>query len=859
MASEGSSLTNSPVARAILGIVEPLVFGKPALTLFVLAALTVFFGYHAARIQPDAGYEKTIPMEHPYMGAFKEYYSEFGGANLVLVALMQKEGEIYNERFLSTLKQVTDDVFFLPNIDRPRVMSLFTPNVRFVEITEQGFEGGDVIPSDYAPSDAMFGTIKSNVSKAQIIGRLVSEDETGAMVVSELLEVDPQTGQQVDYTHVAELLETIRGRIESPTVWEYRLREASGDMDAGTVVGRDYSEPGKLEQWFGEQVVTLPQTSGETQTVTFKNRDLDIVASDNPEYNPNLQVHIVGFAKVVGDITDATLEVVGFFGLALLMTSLLLWGYTGSMKMAFLPMACSIVAVIWEFGLLSLFGLGLDPFAILVPFLVLAVSVSHGVQYVNAWVAEVGHGSSSYDASLETFRRLAIPGTVALITDVAGFATIALIDIQIIQEMSANAAFGVAAIIITNKILMPAWLTYMRIGDLPAFERKQQVRENLLAPMWGFVAKITRPVPAACAIFVGILLLGWAFYMYPKLQVGDALEGTPELRPDSRFNQDARAIGHNFSIGIDILKVIAEADADACVNFDVVEEIDRFAWRMDNVEGVASTLSVLNYAKMVYRGLNEARLSAEVLPRNQFSLAQSTALVPTTSGLLNGDCSAMAIFIFTEDHRAETISRIVDAVKQYEQETSDTDAVSFRLATGNVGVMAATNEVVEEQELMVVFWVYVVVISFIWLSFRNLSSVLSIVLPLSLVSMMAYGVMAYLGIGLKVATLPVVALAVGIGVDYGIYIYATLEEGVKSGKSIEQALVDTLGKTGKAVVFTGIALGLSVATWLFSQLQFQADMGILLVFMFTANMFGAILLLPAIARFTMKQPKAENA
>ena len=361
-------------------------------------------------------------------------------------------------------------------------------------------------------------------------------------------------------------------------------------------------------------------------------------------------------------------------------------------------------------------------------------------------------------------------------------------------------------------------------------------------------------MPAACAIIVGVLLLGWAFYMYPKLQVGDALEGTPELRPDSRFNQDARAIGHNFSIGIDILKVIAEADADACVNFDVVEEIDRFAWRMDNVEGVASTLSVLDYAKMVYRGLNEARLSAEVLPRNQFSLAQSTALVPTTSGLLNGDCSAMAIFIFTEDHRAETISRIVDAVKQYEEETSDTDAVSFRLATGNVGVMAATNEVVEEQELMVVFWVYVVVISFIWLSFRNLSSVLSIVLPLSLVSMMAYGVMAYLGIGLKVATLPVVALAVGIGVDYGIYIYATLEEGVKSGKTIEQALVDTLGKTGKAVVFTGIALGLSVATWLFSQLQFQADMGILLVFMFTANMFGAILLLPAIARFTMKQP-----
>ena len=170
--------------------------------------------------------------------------------------------------------------------------------------------------------------------------------------------------------------------------------------------------------------------------------------------------------------------------------------------------------------------------------------------------------------------------------------------------------------------------------------------------------------------------------------------------------------------------------------------------------------------------------------------------------------------------------------------------------------MAATNEVVEAQEIQVVFWVYVVVVTFLWLSFRSISGVLCVVLPLSLVSVMAYAVMAQLGIGLKVATLPVVALAVGIGVDYGIYVYSQLADGVNRGMTLEESFYRTLSQTGKAVVFTGVALGLGVGTWLFSALQFQADMGILLVFMFTANMFGAILVMPALAHFLVTKESA---
>ncbi len=841
----------------ILRVVEPLVYARRGVGMLLLVLLTAFFGYQASQIKPDAGFEKSIPLQHPYMKVLKQYQSAFGGGNLIKVALIQEDGELYNEEFLSTLRKVTDDVFFIPGIDRSRVSSLFTPDVRYTEVVEGGFAGGNVIPAEYQPTQEMFDLIKTNVGKAGIIGRLVTQDQTGAMVNAELLEFDPVTGEKLDYRKVSHQLEEIRKTYETE----------------------------------------------------------------------NIKIHVIGFAKVVGDVTDATLEVVGFFLLTLLMTMVLLWLYTGSFKLAVLPLVCSVVAVIWEFGLLRLFGYGLDPFAILVPFLVLSVSVSHGVQYANAWVGEVAHnGRNSFDASLETFRRLAIPGTTALITDVAGFATIYLIPIDIIREMSLNAAFGVAAIIVTNKVMMPIWLTWIKIGDIDSFKRKQAVRDRFGDGLWRLMAKNTRRTPAIVTLLICSILLGWSLWKYEDLQVGDSQSGVPELRPDSRYNQDSRAIVDNFSIGVDILKVIAETAPEACIRYEQMETIDRFAWEMSNLtDEVQSVISLPQVAKIINAGWNEGSLAWRVLPRNRYVIVQAITPVDTSSGLLNPDCSAMPVLIFTKDHKATTIHTITDAVKAfnvsnraafYEEhpdvsedycaeksakrdelgrlrlerdnlaalQTAEPDAaraeeleqinrrysevedefgaleefcpVNFALASGNVGVMAATNEVVEAQEIQVVFWVYVVVVVFLWLSFRSFSGVLCVVLPLSLVSVMAYAVMASLGIGLKVATLPVVALAVGIGVDYGIYVYSQLADGVNRGHSLEEAFYRTLRQTGKAVVFTGVALGLGVGTWLFSALQFQADMGILLVFMFTANMFGAILVMPALAHFLVTKESA---
>ncbi|MEK6806634.1 MAG: MMPL family transporter, partial [Pseudomonadota bacterium] len=451
---------------------------------------------------------------------------------------------------------------------------------------------------------------------------------------------------------------------------------------------------------------------------------------------------------------------------------------------------------------------------------------------------------------------LAIAGTIAILADVAGVATIYFIPIQTIQEMSLNAVFGMLAIIITNKVLMPVWLSYVKLGDIEAFKAAQKKRDDMGDGLWKVLTKITHRGPAWTILLVCAVLSGWALWMYPKLQVGDALVGVPELRPESRYNEDSRRVVANYAIGVDILKIIAEGVPDGCVDYALMEEVDRFSWRMENTAGVSSVMSLLTYARLVNSGLNEGRLNAELVPRNRDALVAATSLVPTNTGLLNDSCDALALFIFTTDHRAATIEHLFAEIKKFNEENKAAGGqVTFALASGNVGVMGASNEVVKDQEIKVVGWVYAIIILFIVLAYRTFSAVVCIIVPLGIVSLLGYAFMAILDIGMKVSTLPVVALAVGIGVDYGIYIYSMIADGIRRGMELEDAYLDTLRRTGKSVIFIGVALGSTVATWIFSKLQFQVDMGILLVFLFTANMIGAIVILPALAHFFAGEEK----
>jgi predicted RND superfamily exporter protein len=797
--------------------------------LFFLITIGMMFAMSQLRI--ETGFKKQLPLKHEYMQTFLQYEKEFGGANRVLVALVDRDGNMFTPEFFAAFEDITDQVFFIPGVDRASVRSIFTPNVRFVEIVEDGFAGGNVIPSDYAPSPEMFEKVRSNIVKSGEVGRLVSSDFSGAMVWANLLEENPQTGEKLDYRNVAAQLEAIRTKYE-------------GD---------------------------------------------------------EFTVHIIGFAKIVGDISDGAQSVVWFFLVALVITAILLYMYSRSIWLTVLPLTCSLVAVIWQMGTLSLLGYSLDPMNILTPFLIFAIGVSHGVQKISAWMVEKEFGGRTPDdwvksgvdsveaiaqiprrspmhGSRETIKKLLAPGVIALVSDTIGFLTILFISIRIIQELAITASIGVAVIILTNLLLLPVLLSWVKLKDPQKYRERMIRKASGKSPLWEYLAGFTERRRAAWAIGIAAVLFVGGFWVAQGMKIGDSEVGVPELRPQARYNQDAVLISDRFALGVDVLTVVAETTANACTeNYNVMETIDRFAWNLANVEGVQKVITLPMVAKVVNAGWNEGNVNWRILPRDNYVLRQALSNIDTATGLLNTDCSAMPIMVFTTDHRAETIARIVKRVKELREELNIEDlsmklenevleemaseddvsaeSLRFRLATGNVGVMAATNEDIAAAEKPMLALVFTAIIILCLVTYRTVLGTLCIVLPLVVVSTLAEALMATYGIGLKVNTLPVVALGVGIGVDYGIYIYNRLDIHLKEGFDLREAYYRTLRLTGRAVIFTGFTLAAGVGTWTFSALQFQADMGILLSFIFLANMIAAIVLIPALVRWLMMRDR----
>jgi len=555
-----------------------------------------------------------------------------------------------------------------------------------------------------------------------------------------------------------------------------------------------------------------------------------------------VKIRIVGFAKVVGDLIDGALQVVIFFGLAVIITFVLLFLYSRCLKSTFAVLFFSIFAVICQLGILNLLGYGINPYSMLVPFLVFAIGVSHGVQIINSIIHHAVSGHNKVESARLAFRSLVVAGMTALVSDAIGFTTLMVIDIGVIQELAIAASIGVAVIIVTNLIALPIVMSYVGVTK-SAINHERKSLEHI-SIVEKFFANFAKPFMAKIALAVGAVLFVVGLYFSQFMKIGDLDAGAPELRPDSVYNLDNAYIVENFSTSTDVFVVMAKTAQEQCIKYDNLVWIDQFQWSIKNTPGVQDVKSIADVSKFGIFGMNEGSIKWFGLNRNQFVTNASLAKVPP--GLINQDCSMAPILIFLNDHKADTLQNVVDAVNAFVLENPP-QGIEFLMAAGNAGIESATNMVIEDAQTEMLIWVYSVVIALCLITFRSVRTVISIVVPLVLTSILSQALMAVLGIGVKVATLPVIALGVGIGVDYGIYIFSKVREALNMNKSLYDTYLYALNQTGKAVAFTGITLAISVATWVFSPIKFQADMGLLLTFMFLLNMLGALTLIPALA------------
>jgi len=755
---------------------ERLIFDHRPAVIALCLLISLVLCWQAIFIRPATSFEKMIPLQHPFienMLAHRDDLAHLG--NSVRIAVQATDGDIFSAAYMETLRQLHDEVFYLPGVDRAGLKSLWSPSVRWTEVTEEGFAGGEVIPQRYDGTAASLEALRSNVLRSGQVGRLVANDFRSSIIEVPLLERYP-----------------------------------------------DPQRPGRLRALDYQQ---------------FSHQLEDRIREQFQVRNPQVKVHIVGFAKKVGDLIDGLMKVVAFFAVAVLITTLLLYAFTRCVRSTVAVLIATLVAVVWQLGLMHAIGFGIDPYSMLVPFLIFAIGISHGVQKINGIALHASTADDALTAARRTFRQLFLPGMVAILADAVGFIALLVIDIGVIRELAIGASIGVAVIVFTNLILLPVVISYIGIRPRAVAD---SAREQTF---WRAFSRVASPRVAAVSIFLALLAGAAGLWYGQNLQIGDLDQGAPELRPDSRYNTDNRFIIDHYATRADVLVVMVKTPVEGCSTYPTMAAIDDLMWTLDNTPGVQSTVSLVSVARQTIKGMNEGNLKWETLSRNAAVLNSAVA---RAEGLYNADCSLAPILIYLDDHKALTLERVVDAVQAFAAE-HDRDDLQFLLGAGNAGVEAATNQVIQAREPQVLMLVYLCVAVMCLLIFRSLAATLCIVLPLMLTSVLGNALMAFMGIGVKVATLPVIALGVGIGVDYGIYLYSRLASHLRAGLPLQQAYYQTLRSTGRAVLFTGLCLACGVVTWVFSDIKFQADMGLMLTFMLLWNMLGALWLLPALA------------
>ena len=767
---------------------ERLVFNHRLALVIACALVTVVMGWLTSRLSVNASFESTLPRSHPFIQNYLANKGSLGGFGSSLrIVVENPNGTVYDARYLEALRAINDTVFLIPGVDRAFMKSLWTPGVRWTQITEEGYRGGPVMPPNYDGTAKSIELLKRNVELAGIVGNLVANDQKSSMLFVPLVDTDPATGKLLDYAELSRTLEKkVRGK-------------ASGD----------------------------------------------------------LRIHIIGFAKLVGDLIDSLLQVMTYFGIAGLVAAILIYLYTRCPRSTVLVLGCSLVAVIWQLGIVHLLGFVLNPYSILVPFLVFAIGVSHGAQKMNGIMQDVGRGTHRYVAARYTFRRLFIAGITALLADAVGFAVLMTIDIPVIRELAMTASIGVAVLIFTNLLLLPVLLSYVGVG--PAAARRAlraELRESGHAGgtgrLWDLLDRFTERRWAVAATAAATALAAAAFIVSLNLKTGDLDAGAPELRPESRYNRDNAYITANYGLSSDVFAVIVKTPVDGMSAFETLIEEDRLEQALRSLPSVQTTSSAASLARYATYGNNEGNPKWLTINREPAVTAQATYDLKTNNPeFVNGDGSRGTVVAYLRDHKATTLKEVVAVAERFAVQHSTPDR-QFLLAAGPAGIEAATNSAVAAANHTMLLVVYGAVVLLCFITFRSWRAVVVAVLPLALTSICCEALMVMLGIGVKVATLPVVALGVGIGVDYALYLLSVQLAQQRSGVPLRDAYRSAVTFTGKVVGLVGVTLAAGVVTWAWSPIKFQADMGILLTFMFLWNMVGALVLIPALSHFLLQ-------
>ncbi|MBW2216062.1 MAG: MMPL family transporter [Deltaproteobacteria bacterium] len=765
-------------------VLAKFVVAKRLFILAVLVLTTLFWGYQLLSINVQTFFPDLLP-KHAYVDLVKEY-PDFGGANMVLVEIKVKEGDVFNTNTLDKIIKLSEDLQFIPGIDRNKVVSIGVGKIKNFKVTAWGIEFPSLMYPDAPTTEEAIEELKVNVySNSLYYGRFVSIDSKSALIMTEFF------NEGVEYEEVYNIIQDL-------------IAKYSDDNNELFIVGGPYL--------YGVVSHYLPQTT----------------------------------------------NVLIVTGIVMLLLAFI---YTRSVRLTLMPMMSAAICGIWGLGFLCLMGYNLDPLILVVPLLVSARALSHSIQFNWRVHEEYATRNNLEEACEASIRGLFYPGVAGIVTDGMGILLIAFIPIPIMMKLGLVIFVWSMAMIFVVLILNPILYMYLpKMKNVHEWREKKQggMMEGIMAR----VARTGRGKGAYVVVAIAFILAVVSGYYSLQLQVGDVYPGTPILKESSSYNQSCGVLATDFPGLMDPLIIVARYDGErGIVKRKLLDKIAEFQFFMMQNPLIKASVSIADLMKNLYLRYMQNDPKHFILPDSDpgvgamlFLLMGGGAEPGDFDMYYTPDNTAANVLFYCTDHTTATIKEVFAACTEFiSKAEAEDENLHFDLAAGSVGIVAATNVVVERDQLALLIAAFAITYVFCAFFFQSFTAAFLLLIPLALSNLIVFGYMGYIGLGLNIQTLPVSTIAVGIGVDYGIYLLSRIKEETARLGTLDEGITEAIRTAGNAITITALIIIAGVAFWFISDIKFQSDMGFLLSLVTFFHLLGTLFFLPTLV--VMVKPK----
>jgi hypothetical protein len=568
-----------------------------------------------------------------------------------------------------------------------------------------------------------------------------------------------------------------------------------------------------------------------------------------PERDETVHIYYGGQPMLYGWVYHYTPEFLWIFVATVLAVWILLYLYFHDWRGALRPTISGVICAIWGLGFIRLLGYGLDPLVLVIPFLITARAVSHSVQMHDRYYEEFYRLRDKQKAILSSFAELFVPSLSGILADAFGVLVILLVPVLFLQKLAVTASFWIAAIIVSELILNPIVYYYLDPPRIDVIERREH---GIFKRMLQSIARPMLERTGRIVTFAGtIAVIALCAFFWTGLKVGDPSSQEPILWPNSPYNRSMASIQEEFG-AIEQFVVVAELAKRTSLDdpklYHVMDEYERY---MERDPAVGRTFSVADLLSNGGSALREFQPKWNVLPTTARGTGQllggilAGASPLAIAYIITPRRDATQVTVYTKDREGENVQRVVLRTQRFFDEPQHkVSGVHFALAAGIIGELAAANQEIIDNDLLLNVLAFATIYIILLATYRSFMAGIYLLFPLALANAAINAYMGAHDIGININTLPVVTVGVGFGIDYSIYIVSRIIEELAQGHDLKESTYTALVTSGKAVAFTALTLVASVLFWYWSSIRFDAEMGLLLAVWMFVSMLGAMTILP---------------